>query len=83
MPDIRADDRFEWPAHLQKWCPSGALSHFGFHRERAAVAPRHLKLPEIQAMVKCEVCPDGGRPARGGPSGAPCRCAVCVERGRK
>lgn len=54
----RSDGRapFEFPAHLQKWSPGGAMRHFAFHSERCKAAPAHLKLVEIQRMTTCEMC---------------------------
>lgn len=67
---------FEFPSHLREWSPHGELGHFAFHKERCQVAPRALKLPEIQRMTDCDMCPNKGR---GGPSGPHCRCAYCAE----
>jgi hypothetical protein len=71
MPAIRDSAPFEFPAHLQKWWPAGAVSHFDFHLERCKAAPDRLKLNEIQRMTDCDMCPNKGR-------GGPVRAAVPV-----
>jgi hypothetical protein len=60
MPSIRDSAPFEFPAHLRSWTAASSMSHFEFHHQRAKVAPRRLKLVEIQRLVNCEEhFPDG------------------------